>query len=614
MRKNRNPRQPPAAEASAPPRRPRAGAGPAVAAGAILAAFPAIAYAWLVWRHGINVPWWDDWHLADTLLHWSEGSLSPATLFEQHNESRKIVPRLLLLLLSLPAGYHPRAGMFLSFGLLLVSLLGLYRLLRGSGLERPTALVALGPISFFLFHPGQYQNALWGIQMCVFLPFAALVWGLVAARSPLPAPVRWGVAFLLAAAGTFSFANGMILLLLLPWALWFGGDRPGAREEIRWPWAAAWAVGAAVILWLYFRSYVSPPHHPSFSSALEAPFDAFRYFLAWLGNPLVNYNFTGAVIAGAFLLLLLANLLFLALPAAPALAAPTAPWLVLAGYGIASGLASTGGRVGFGYHLALQSRYISFAVALLIGLWGLAAVLARLRARGTAAPLLLFNLGLLLVLLTIGSAFAAYPSVLKQTSDRLEARVLVTFDEFAKDRSLARLVHHSPSYLRPQINRLREHGWLPERPSPSVDAPHHASRARGRLDLVRPLPETSGQVTIGGWAWLPHRGQPPEAILIAAGDPGQPEGPFHRAALLRPGRERPDVAAAVGDPKAAASGWEEPVDLSLPGDGPWLIRAWAFDARKDRLHLLPGEFLLQPSAFDPPESTPPADRLPADDR
>ena len=53
--------------------------------------------------HWVAVPWWDEWLTpGETLASYSRGTLRFADLWSQHNESRKLFPRLLYLALYVP--------------------------------------------------------------------------------------------------------------------------------------------------------------------------------------------------------------------------------------------------------------------------------------------------------------------------------------------------------------------------------------------------------------------------------------------------------------------------------------------------------------------------------
>src|SRR2546421_11954874 len=63
-------------------------------------------------KNWINIPIWDEWDTPGlALLHYAQGALTWGDLLAQHNESRKVVPRLLHIAIASVAGWALRQGM-----------------------------------------------------------------------------------------------------------------------------------------------------------------------------------------------------------------------------------------------------------------------------------------------------------------------------------------------------------------------------------------------------------------------------------------------------------------------------------------------------------------------
>ena len=98
-----------------------------------------------------------------------ERPVTPGWLWEQCNEHRIALPKLILLIAARLAGDDIRAGMFLSvatLSALAASLIALAGRLPGG--TRPSD--AFFPL--LLLHPGHAANLLWSIQLSVVLPTA----------------------------------------------------------------------------------------------------------------------------------------------------------------------------------------------------------------------------------------------------------------------------------------------------------------------------------------------------------------------------------------------------------------------------------------------------------
>src|SRR5215212_2346270 len=84
---------------------------------AALAVFPIVLAIFIVWKHAVPVPFWDEWNTPGAqLASWYRGTLTFAELCSQHNESRKLVPRLVYLPLFAIAGWDVRLILPLVFG------------------------------------------------------------------------------------------------------------------------------------------------------------------------------------------------------------------------------------------------------------------------------------------------------------------------------------------------------------------------------------------------------------------------------------------------------------------------------------------------------------------
>ncbi|MCU0611660.1 MAG: hypothetical protein MUE60_07735, partial [Candidatus Eisenbacteria bacterium] len=243
----------------------------------------------LVSHNWVDVPYMDDWALSDTISRYHEGTLQLKYLVAQHNESRKLFPRLITVGLSLLSKWDMRWQMCVSLILAALTFWGLWLLLRRSISERSLRRqVLLLLMSLLMFSPVQWENWLWGIQMVAFIPPLMLVAGLVVNTSRLPLWAQSILNSVLAFIATYSFANGMILWLLIAPPAFLALVTPRATRDARTLAALVWyTLAAAVSIGFYFHHYHTPAGKPPLSCALNDPSAAAAYYLSWLGNPLV---------------------------------------------------------------------------------------------------------------------------------------------------------------------------------------------------------------------------------------------------------------------------------------------------------------------------------------
>jgi hypothetical protein len=208
-----------------------------------------------------RVPFWDDWTLVPAVTGNRVVSLS--WLWEQHNEHRVPLPKLLLVGLYRLSGYDFRAGVFLNvLGLagLAAVLIRTARAVRG----RPAFSDAFFPL--VLLHGGQYESFF--ISFTVNLVLPTVLVGLLLAvlvRSPdrltFAAGVFAGVILIL-----LPLCGGSGAALVPALALWLAcaGVRSWERGDKTGRWGGAVFIGLASAALLLVAFYVWGYQRPYF--------------------------------------------------------------------------------------------------------------------------------------------------------------------------------------------------------------------------------------------------------------------------------------------------------------------------------------------------------------
>jgi hypothetical protein len=340
-----------------------------------LAILPACLLGFLIVKYSVNVPFQDQWAIARLLPKWVEGTLSFSDLIAQHNESRKFFPRLIFLALAQFTHWDVRYEMLVSFLLVCLVAINLYRLNRltvgGSALK---GLLLAAIANLIIFSPVQWDNWLWGIQVVVFVPIACITTAISVCYSQLKLNIKFGICLVLAIVSTYSYANGMLYWLvvfpvLLPtWRDWLAHKRL----------VIGWWIGFAIACTVYFYNYQQPAQTPSFAYAFTHPIAAVNYFLAFLGNPLGYGGIFPLVLqsslVGLLLLLVAAGICLYFAKYRTELIYPNRGWLSLGSYSLLSASITTLGRVGFGIEQATSSRYTTFSLYFLVALMHLVAI------------------------------------------------------------------------------------------------------------------------------------------------------------------------------------------------------------------------------------------------
>jgi hypothetical protein len=338
----------------------------------------------LVAGYGENIPLWDDYNIVLPLI--GDRPITLGWLWEQCNEHRIPLPKLILFGADRLAHNDIRAGMFLSvlaLAALGAALIALAARLRG-GLHPFDAVFAL-----LTLNPAHAANLLWSYQFHMVLPTAlgsALLIPIVA-RPRYPGPraalCAGGALALLPLCGGAGLAYVPALALWLLAAAWAEGRarRPGA---MRCALVIALApVPALVLTVFYFHGFQRTVNPEATSGALAGFGTALQFLCGGIGAPAEwAWPYSGAVTLGLVLL----ALLFLGRawtrqhaegPRIVGLVAFLAAVATL-GAAVGWGRGWAGDRAGF------QDRYVTMAAPL----WCWLALALRLYAPPVAAGLL----------------------------------------------------------------------------------------------------------------------------------------------------------------------------------------------------------------------------------
>lgn len=586
----------------------------AESAGAALAIVPAVFVTILIINYSINVPFADQWFNAGlTIEQFSNNTLSLGELIAQHNESRKFFPRLIFLSLAYLTRWDVRGEMLVSLFLAAVVSANLYRLNRIT-VNRPVtqSLLIAFLANLLIFSPIQYENWLWGIQVVVFLPIACLTTCIGVAHSKLSQFTKFTICTALCTISTFSFANGMLLWIVVLPVLAFARSY-GEILRKKW-WIVAWVAFFAANLGLYFYQYEKPNHHPRFSYAIQHPGETFHFFLGFLGAPLAQVNPSHSLMVAtgvglAILLISIAVCGYLVICQDGELLDRAKGWLAIAAYSGISGALTSLGRVGFGIDGAITSRYTTFSVYLLIALVHLIPILlAHFNRNGAFLPRKLFTTGLAASLATalIGlhlfTSLAAIEQMSVMRRDRLQAKACLLLSQaIDTQQCLFERVFPVPlDSFSPQkqervkakftriVTRLDQLGFLDLGLVKTTDINQIAETLpvgadSGWLDSLEKLDDRVYRAS--GWAILPERNQAADAVILTYQDDNQRAIGF---AIADVRVQRNDVNQQRQLREQLWLGWQTHFSASTLPPGPLKIQAWAFDALTIQAYPLNG--------------------------
>ena len=553
---------------------------------------PAICALYVMWTHWVPVPYWDEWNTPGAqLASYYRGTLGFAELFSQHNESRKLFPRLLYLPISIAAGWDVRHYMVLTFALACGGSAGIYQIVRQTSRFSPWAPFVFAAMNFLLFSPRQYENFLYGIQGEPFTPAFALTFAILMNLSDRSLKSKTLVNAALAFLSTYTFANGM-LVWLLAFPLETAADLRVRDARARIFWRVVYILMATASIASYFISYRHPPITPPVVSPFAQPAAFLRFVLVWIGS---LFSVGAPAICGAVAFSLFGGLAAAAIWQMRRTGAWRShyPWLVLGSYTVISGCVTAMGRLGFDYSMAGDVRYTAFSAFLYIAVLGLGfSVYTQAKARPLTARIALSAAVVSLVVI-----FAFWAITFKKerrllrilTPAREHSLLVLRWSEAIPQNPEIGLL--SPYPLQETVSTIRtlaENDALrPRLVSPKLarainERPNTDDASAGTLDEARF--EATGHLVFQGWARVPDQDRPADCVVLGF---ETSDGEWKPFCVVETGGKRPDVARRLGSGALARAGFSGRVDAtSLPRDV--TLKAWAIDLQDERVFPLAG--------------------------
>ena len=343
----------------------------------IVALVPMIYLTCLVRHYGANVPMLDDWEMAPLIVKAQTGELKWADVFQQQQEARTILPKLIFVLSAMRGEWDVRDQMMLSVGSCWLTAGGIFLLLRRSGLGTAGVAICFWLGVLTIFSLAQFELWILASGLPSFLVGLFLVTTLVVLTTFWSTGWKFLVCLALALASSFTLANG-----LLAWGLIFPMLLLMERSS-RWRgWLGLWLGACTICATIYFWGYERPVYHPPFAPAVS-PIEYLRFILIFLGSGLANSVTenrvdASAIFGGLNLLIFLGALAYVVRRIRDrAFLARMIPWLALGIYALASACLASLGRIAFGVEYAGASRYVTFAHYMTVAVIVIVALLSR---------------------------------------------------------------------------------------------------------------------------------------------------------------------------------------------------------------------------------------------
>src|SRR4051812_38306329 len=182
----------------------------------LIAAIPAcFAFSWVL-RYSVDIPTKDDWAMAPIIIKAQTGQLTFTDLFEQQQEARTILPKLIFIASAAGGHWDLRPLMILSVVICCVTAVAIYWLLLRMGLSLPATALCFWLISLAIFSAAQFELWVWASGFPSFMPALFLVFALCVLETTVATWIKFVACALCSIAASFTLSHGLLL-----WALTF---------------------------------------------------------------------------------------------------------------------------------------------------------------------------------------------------------------------------------------------------------------------------------------------------------------------------------------------------------------------------------------------------------
>jgi hypothetical protein len=568
----------------------------------IVALVPMVHLGYLVCQYAVEVPTLDDWEMAPLIVKAHTGQVEFSDIFEQQQEARTVLPKLLFILSAAGGHWDVRDLMVLSVICCWLTAAGLFFLLNRAGPNLAAIAFGFWLMVLTLFSTAQFELWIFASGFPSFLPGFFLVAALVVVATNLPTLGKFVICAGLATASSFTLANG-----LLAWGLAFPALL-ASRSVPRWrSWLSAWGGAAALCAAAYFWGYQRPSYHPPFAPAVSL-LKYLHFILEFLGGGLAyslkdRPNLAATIFGALQLLLFFGALIYCAKRMRDrSFIAKTIPWFALGFHSIGSAVLAALGRVEYGAPYALASRYVTFSLYLTVAVIALIAIVGRemaktprpVRLRPTVVAIYAILIAAYLVPFKVCAGNTRFFFRAWSAKDRL-ARAAILFSPVIDTSQLIKKTAY-PDDARPVIERIETLDALRLLRPPLLrsnrlsDIPHGAATGQNASGSCESLTDSGELMRAAGWAVLNGQGRPADCVAIAY--QASPAQDWTLFAISNTFEMRADVVKRLRTMEQVWSGWTATFPRSAFPAGAKLS-FWAVDADQPRLYQLTDDSLRE---------------------
>ncbi|MEH2202051.1 hypothetical protein [Nostoc sp.] len=316
----------------------------------------------IIYLYGINIPILDQWKIpGEQIEAFFNNQLSFAILYKQHNESRKLIPNLIFIIIAgILKEWNVKIEMLvgLHFGFLMSVLIYLLLLLTNKSFYKNIFLLII--YDLLLFSPASFSRWLRGITIHRLIPDACLIVNALIFRLNIDQKLKVCLYSFFCAVSQYSFSGGIVV-----WAISLifiiVDNKVILNKKLKLKLISLFFLLFTISNTFYFQNYVNPPYHTKPSEILKYSWqDIGAYFLAFLGNIFGEFYdldiFIGLFLFVSFMLLLILNL--------KVIKDEIIVWFIIGFYTIALGVVNTITRLPMSTHESSHALRVDYIIHL----------------------------------------------------------------------------------------------------------------------------------------------------------------------------------------------------------------------------------------------------------
>jgi hypothetical protein len=325
---------------------------------------PVIGYFSFLQLYSVNALVGDQWDLITMIKQSYVHFFDWGPMWTQHNENRIFFPNIITLLLVHTDHFNVQVEAYV--GALMLAAALVFLLWAHKRRSPSTPWLYYCPVVIVALSVVQYGNTIWGFQLAWYLVLLCLAATILLLDSVTLNWIGFVAALATAVVGSFSSLQGLLI--------WPTGFVLLYFRRRSYPVVGVWIGVAIATTVLYFHRYQSTT--PGDQLTLEHPFVALKFFLLAIGDvvgkPIASGNWSNGdtlvLLFGVLTLLVaLGSVLICGLRRDEHSATPIGIALIC--YGLLFAIMITQGRIIYGYTAASFSRYTTYDLLVLVGVY-----------------------------------------------------------------------------------------------------------------------------------------------------------------------------------------------------------------------------------------------------